>query len=90
MWQFAFSKDAEKSLKRLPEKLSNLIIQRIKNIGDWLDDKKELVVDIRKLHGEWEGFYRLRIGKIRVILSIDEENELINIYGIGYRGDIYK
>lgn len=90
MWRFAFSKDAEKSLKRIPAKITNLILQRIKNIGDWLDDKDELVSDIRKLHGEWEGFYRLRIGKIRVILSIDEENELINIYGIGYRGDIYK
>jgi len=90
VWRYAFSKDAEKSLRKLPPKINNLIVARIKNIGDWLEDKKELFADIRKLHGEWEGFYRLRVGKIRVILSIDEENEIINIHDIGYRGDIYK
>jgi len=90
VWQYAFSKDAEKSLKNIPSKTVSVILQRIKNIGDWLDDKKELVADIRKLHGEWEGFFRLRIGRIRVIFSIDEENEIVKIHDIGSRGDIYK
>jgi mRNA interferase RelE/StbE len=90
VWQFAFSKDAEKALKKLPDKLVLLIILKIKNIGHWLDDKYALEADIKKLHDEWDGFYRLRVGKIRALLTIDDEKNIINIYDIGYRGDIYK
>lgn len=67
-----------------------MITEKIKNIGDWLEDKSKLKVDIRKLYGEWEGFYRLRIGEVRVLFSIDEEKEIIRVHAIGYRGDIYK
>lgn len=90
MWQYAFSKDADKYLNNSSVKTANLILKRIKNIGEWLDDKKELVTNIRKLHGEWDGFYRLRIGHIRVIFSIDEDREIVKIHDIGQRGDIYK
>lgn len=34
--------------------------------------------------------FRLRVGTIRVIYSIDEEMKIINIENIGNRGDIYK
>lgn len=47
-------------------------------------------LDIKKLKGEWLGFYRLRIGKVRVIFSVDFDTLDIEIYNIGFRGDIYK
>ncbi len=90
MWIYEFSKEAEKFLIKQPRKLQELITQKIKNIGDWLDDRSKLAVDVRKLYGEWDGFYRLRIGKIRVLFSVDEEKEIIRVHAIGYRGDIYK
>ncbi len=90
MWIYEFSKEAEKFLNKQPKKFQKLITEKIKNIGDWLEDKSKLKVDIRKLYGEWEGFYRLRIGEVRVLFSIDEEKEIIRVHAIGYRGDIYK
>lgn len=46
--------------------------------------------DIKKLKGEWEGFYRLRIGKVRVVFAVNFDSLDVEIYSIGSRGDIYK
>ena len=44
--------------------------------------------DIKRLQGY--DLFRLRVGTIRVIYSIDEEMKIINIENIGNRVDIYK
>ena len=48
------------------------------------------VLDIKKMKGEWEGFYRLRVGKIRVIFTVSLDSAHVEIYTIGARGDVYK
>ena len=40
--------------------------------------------------GEWQGYYRLRIGDFRVIFWLDQEARIIYVDYIGPRGDIYK
>ena len=40
--------------------------------------------------GEWEGYKRFRIGKIRVIFCLDQKEKTIYVDYIGSRGDIYK
>lgn len=45
---------------------------------------------IRRLHGEFEGLYRYRVGKIRIIYSIDKVAHIIEILNIDDRGDVYK
>jgi mRNA interferase RelE/StbE len=47
-------------------------------------------LDIKKMKGDWEGFYRLRIGKIRIIFTVDINSREIEVYMIGVRGDVYK
>lgn len=47
-------------------------------------------LDIKQMKGEWEGFYRLRIGKVRVIFTVDTISGDIEVYSIGDRGDVYK
>lgn len=47
-------------------------------------------LDIKKMKGDWEGFYRLRVGKNRIIFTLDIDSNDIEIYAIGSRGDIYK
>ncbi|WP_269086997.1 type II toxin-antitoxin system RelE family toxin [Moorena bouillonii] len=42
------------------------------------------------MKGNWEGFYRLRIGKVRVIFTVDLTLADIEIYTIGFRGNVYK
>ena len=47
-------------------------------------------LDIKKMKGEWDGFYRLRIGKIRVLFTVNLDSADIEICVIGARGDVYK
>lgn len=47
-------------------------------------------LDIKQMKGDWAGFYRLRVGKVRLIFTIDIETCQIDVYGIGNRGDVYK
>ena len=46
-------------------------------------------LDIKKMKGEWEGFYRLRVGKNRVIFTVRIDSGEVDVYTIGARGDVY-
>jgi len=89
MWKYEFSRESIKVLENLDTKTANSLKKKIKNIGMWLDNRENLQADIKKLKGKWKGFYRLRVGKIRALLSIDDKNELIKVHGIRFRGDVY-
>ena len=47
-------------------------------------------LDIKKMRGDWEGFYRLRVGKMRVIFIVDFDSSELEVYTIGAREDVYK
>lgn len=42
------------------------------------------------MSGEWSGYYRIRIGDLRVIYYLDEANQRLLIDHLGSRGDVYK
>ncbi len=90
MWQIVYSTVSYKTLNRLDKGLLNLVKKKVGNLKEWLDDEAELTVDIKKLKGKWEGFYRIRVRKIRVLITIDSEYKVIKIHNIGSRGNIYK
>lgn len=47
-------------------------------------------VDIKKLSGEWEGFYRIRAGKLRIIVEFQFEKYRAYIEEIDWRGNVYR
>lgn len=88
-----FSKNALKFLKKLSDKdtdkVRNKILQLLNSVEEsGLVPSGEL--DIKTLEGEWQGFLRMRVGKIRIIFIVDIEQDQLQIYDIGFRGDIYK
>jgi len=46
-------------------------------------------LDIKKMKGEWDGFYRLRVGKNRVVFAVRLDSGAVEVYTIGARGDVY-
>ena len=46
-------------------------------------------IDIRKMKGQWEGFYRIRKGKWRIIAEFNFANNSVFIEDIDWRGNIY-
>ena len=47
-------------------------------------------IDVKKLKGEWKGYFRIRKGKLRIIFSLDTAGRSIHIERVDFRGDVYK
>ena len=66
------------------EQIFNIVILAVRNF------QGEVVsVDIRKMKGEWEGFYRIRKGKWRLIAEFNFDSNSVFIENIDWRGNIY-
>ena len=47
-------------------------------------------IGFKKLKGFYEDLYRIRIGDYRVIYTIEDKIQVIDVRQIGHRKDIYK
>ncbi len=52
--------------------------------------REDVNVDFKKVSGKWEGFYRIRIGTLRIICSFDFKSKIVKIERIDFRGNVYK
>jgi mRNA interferase RelE/StbE len=52
--------------------------------------KGEGRIDLKKLAGKLEGYYRLRIGNVRIILKFDFKIKIIFVKKVDFRENIYK
>ena len=88
-----FRKQPIKFLKKSnPQEIEN-IRSSIKLISLTIEEQGIIPfteLDIKRMKGDWKGYYRLRIGKNRVIFTVDFDSKDVVIYAIGARGDIYK
>jgi mRNA interferase RelE/StbE len=86
-WEIGFSREAEKFLKR-----ENIRSEAVAEITKFLKRMKgePVSVDIKKLKGDWQGFYRIRKGKLRIIFELSFDDHLIYVTRIDQRGGVYK
>lgn len=87
-WRIDFSASSLRFLKKnnLEE---NFIIDKIKlTLRKFTGENVN--IDIRKLGGEWEGFYRIRSSRLRIIVEFRFERNRAYIEEIDWRGNIYK
>lgn len=86
-WKIDYSRDAEKFiqthgvLEEIREELKKFLI-KIKG--------GNVNVDLKKLVGDWEGYYRLRKGKLRIIFAVIKNKRILFVERIDFRGDVYK
>ena len=88
MWQIELSRQADKFAKKEnieDDEILNLD-KRVINYSKGLDEN----IDVKKMKGKWKGYYRIKIGKVRMILRIDFKNKSAFIDKIDFRGNIYK
>ena len=86
-WQIFFSTRSLKFIEK--EEISNERIINIIRKAINKFDGKDVNVDIKKLKGKWKNFYRIRMGKIRIIAKFDFEKGVILIDVIDKRDRIY-
>ena len=71
------------------ENLDNRTVARINKSIDVLKENPFYGKDIKKLRGELEGRYRLRVGRYRVVYRVDEQEKAVIIEDFGAREKIY-
>ena len=77
---------AAKYLKLLPKETKD----RIKNILKQLENDPLKHSGIKQMFGEWAGYHRIRVGKLRIIFWFDTKEDIVYVDHIGPRGDVYK
>ena len=87
-WSIGYSREADKFLVKHKDIEADLIDE----VGKFIRkvNGETVSVNVRKLSGEWEGYYRIRKGKIRIIFYPDFHENEIYISVIDFRGDVYK
>jgi mRNA interferase RelE/StbE len=77
---------AAKYLQGLPKDSK----ERIKDVLKRLEVTPLEQPDVRHMVGEWAGYHRIRVGKLRIIFWFDEKDDVVYVDHIGPRGDVYK
>ena len=74
-WTVRLSKEAAKQLKKLPPDRETLLARRLREMGD-----DPLQGDVKPLQGtEWYGWYRKRVGRYRLIFTVDPSRHIVEV-----------
>jgi mRNA interferase RelE/StbE len=87
-WIVDFSDDSLKFLKKNKIR-EDYIIEKVELTLKKLKGE-DINVNIKKLKGRWEGFYRIRFGKLRIIAEFQFQDNRVYIERIDWRGNVYK
>ncbi len=85
MYKNFYSLASKDELDRLEEKERTQIILKIKQLNFPFPGS----LNVKKLAG-LDDFYRIKVGKIRILFQINHELRRIIIRKIGYRKDVYR
>ncbi|TRZ82876.1 hypothetical protein D4R86_01165 [bacterium] len=87
-WRIDFSSDSLKFLKQnnLEE---SFVIDKIKFALRKFKGEN-ININIKKLSGKWEGFYRIRSGRLRIIVKFQFGANRAYIEEVDWRGNVYK
>jgi len=47
-------------------------------------------IDVKKMKGEWAGCYRIRKGRLRIILKPDSKTRAVFVDIVDFRGSVYR
>jgi len=88
VWKIDLSKQADKFIEKenVDEDEILFLVQKFINYSKGLDEN----IDVKKMKGNWRGYHRIKIGKVRMILKVDFKERQILVDRIDYRGRVYK
>jgi mRNA interferase RelE/StbE len=80
-----FTLQAEDDMARLDKTIAQYIANKI----DWLSQSIESIIPA-PLKGKFKGKYKLRVGDWRAIYSFEHSSQIITIYAVRHRREVYK
>jgi mRNA interferase RelE/StbE len=87
MYSLIIHKKAAKFLKSRNSSTKRIIVKKLELLKE--NPYSHPLLDIKKLKGV-ENVFRLRIGTIRIIYQVEEQELLILVISADGRGDVYK
>lgn len=87
-WKIRVSRQANNFLE--VQNLSDSFVREYISLALQKFDRQDVNIHIKKLSGKWEGFYRIRSGKIRLVCGFDFKLKIVEIEEIDFRGNSYK
>lgn len=85
MYGIFIKASAEKEIRRLPRSVRERITSTILNLRD--DTRPS---GVRKLKGQDEEGWRIRVGDYRVLYQIDDGQRQVTIFRVGHRREVYR
>ena len=86
-WTINYSRDARRFFEK-----EDIHVNVTEELRKFLTKTRgmDINIDVKKLKGDWKGYYRLRKGKLRIIFDVDFNNRSLFVEKIDFRGGIYK
>ena len=86
-WTVGYSKRANDFIEEqgIHDKVTGSIKDFILNLSG-----SNINIDVKKLKGDWAGYYRIRKGSIRIIIKPDSESRTIFVDTVDFRGSVYR
>lgn len=84
MYNIVISKNALKDMVHLPVKINIQISKAIDKLSG-----NPRPAGCKKLKGEKEYMWRIRVGDYRILYTIEDEVKVLDIRKVGHRKDIY-
>ncbi len=86
-WRTEYSRDADKFIEK-----QNIRVEVTGELKKFLIKMQggNVNLNLKKLTGDWAGYFRLRKGKLRVIFEINKIEKNLFIEKVDFRGDVYK
>jgi mRNA interferase RelE/StbE len=87
-WQIVLSRESLKFLRKnhLPdEKVTDAVVAAIRKLSG-----ENVNVDLKKLNPPYEGYFRIRIGRMRITLAIDFRARVADVADIKWRSGAYR
>ncbi|MBS3976422.1 MAG: hypothetical protein KGZ75_06805 [Syntrophomonadaceae bacterium] len=86
-WRIIYSNDVENFIQK--QNVHEEVREELKKF--LLKVKGENInIDLKKLTGDWIGYYRLRKGKLRIIFEVKKAEKTLFVEKVDFRGDVYR
>ncbi len=84
-WTVEYKKSTQKQLRKLDVQIADRILADMEHFVAQSDPR----ASASPLTGNWQGFWRFRLGDYRAICHIDEGKLIVLVVKVGHRKDIY-
>jgi len=86
-WKVEYSREAEKFIEK--QDVHTEVIEQLKKFLIKITGGN-VNIDLKKLVGNWDGYYRLRKGRLRIICEVNKDERVLFVEKIDFRGEVYK